>query len=388
MRAAAGPSPTSTPVPAPATVVLFFAATGGGVQRVQVTLANAFAARGLAVACVMPQAKGPFLAGLSEKVALVDLGARDPFRVTQRLARYLRERPPAAVIAAQQHTILAALWARRLARSSVPIAAVQHNALSDLCRNSRRPDMRWLMPSLARRFFPRADALCAVSRGVARDLAAVTGLPAERVKVIYNPVVDGGFDERARQPSGHPWLDAKDRAVLLGVGNLIPHKDFATLLRAFARVRRELPARLVVLGEGGERAALERLARDLGIADDVDLPGFVPNPLAFMARADAFVLSSRVEGLPTVIIEALACGTPVVATDCPHGPAELLEGGALGPLVPIGDDAGLARAILATLREPPDPARLKGRAAEFRVDRAVERYLDLLRGLGVAAAAG
>lgn len=378
----AAPSLVSVPTPPLGTVALFFAATGGGVQKVHVTLANAFAARGLAVACVLPQAKGPFLANLTSGVAVVDLGTRDPLRLLRRLARYLREQPPGALIAAQQHTILAAVWARRLAGASVPLAIVQHNALSELCRNSRRPALRWLVPPLTRLFYPWADEICAVSQGVARDLAAVAAMPEDRVRVIYNPVVAEDIDERASRPSGHLWLDAKDRPVFLGVGNLIEHKDFATLVRAFARARRRLPARLVILGEGQERGRLEQLARELGVAEDIDLPGFLPNPVSFMARADAFVLSSRVEGLPTVIVEALACGTPVVSTDCPYGPAELLEDGALGPLVPVGADAELADAMLATIQRSPDPERLKNRAADFRVDRAVEHYLDLLRALG------
>ena len=313
---------------------------------------------------------------------MIEFGTRNPVRLVQRLVRFLREQPPGALIAAQQHAILAALWARQLAGTSVPLAVVQHNALSELCRNSRRPELRWLLPPLARLFFPWADEICAVSRGVARDLAKVAAIPEERIRVIYNPVVSDDLGERARQPSGHPWLDAKDRPVLLGAGNLIEIKDFATLLRAFAQFRSQMAAQLVILGEGNERTRLEQLARELSVAEDVDLPGFVPNPVSFMARADVFALSSRVEGLPTVIIEALACGTPVVSTDCPYGPTELLEDGALGLLVPIGSDVELAAALLATVQRPPDRERLKRRAADFGVERTVEHYLDLLRALG------
>jgi glycosyltransferase involved in cell wall biosynthesis len=363
----------------PGSVALFFAAKGGGVQRGRVTIANALRERGLAVTCVLPEAKGPFLEQLAPSVTLVDLKTRRPHTLVRRLARYLRTERPAALIVSQQHAIVAALLARRLAGVDVPLTAIQHNTLSELCAQSRRRTVRWLLPWAARFLFRFADQVCAVSAGVARDLAAVTGLPLGAIRVVYNPTVRPEIAELAAQNSGHPWLDAKDRPVVLGAGNLIPIKDFGLLIRAFAQVRRTRPARLVILGEGDERPGLERLSRELGVAADVDLPGFTPNPYAFMARADLFVLSSRVEGMPNTVIEALACGCPVVATDCPSGPAEILENGRYGPLVPVGDDAALAAAIEASLEAVPDREELRRRAADFSVERAVDRYLDLLR---------
>jgi glycosyltransferase involved in cell wall biosynthesis len=357
---------------------LFFAAKGGGVQRVSVTIANALAARGVKIACVLPEVTGPFLEQLSPEIDLVGLGARRPVALVLRLARWLRRARPAAVVAAQQHVIVATLLARRLAGIDFPITVVQHNTLSELCRQSRRPTVRWLMPSAARLLFRWADQVCAVSEGVARDLAAVTGIPVRRIEVVYNPAMTPAIATEAALASGHVWFDAKDRPVILGVGTLLPRKDFANLIRAFARVRRTQPARLVILGEGDERPDLERLARDLDVAADVDLPGFQANPYAFMARADVFVVSSRVEGMPVAIIEALACGCPVVSTDCPSGPAEILQEGKLGRLVPVGDEVALAEAITATLRAPPDPDDLRRRAADFSVERATEHYLQLL----------
>lgn len=359
-------------------VVLFFAAKGGGVQRGRVTIANALASRGVQVACVLPEAEGPFLEGLSPNVAVVDLGTRRPITLVRRFARYLREQKPAAVIASQQHAIVAAVLARRLAGSDVFLAAIQHNTLSELCRQSRRPTVRWLLPRAARLLFRSADRVCAVSAGVAEDLAAVTGISVRDIRVVHNPTVTQEIAQQAALDSGHAWLDAKDRPVILGVGNLIPIKDFATLIGAFARVRQTRPARVVILGDGEERPKLAGLAHDLGVAEDVDLPGFRPNPYAFMARADVFALPSRVEGMPNTIIEALACGCPVVSTDCPSGPAEILENGRYGRLVPVGDAAALAAAILATLREAPSAQVLRSRAANFSVERAVDRYLEIL----------
>jgi glycosyltransferase involved in cell wall biosynthesis len=384
-KASAGPrqriitTPLSTneePLRGP--VVLFFAATGGGVQKGRVTLANALAARGLDVACVLPQAKGRFLEQLSSQVRVVDLGTRHPLPLVHNLARYLRQQRPAALVASQQHTILAAAAARRLAGVGVRLIVVQHNTLSQLCRQSRRPTMRYLMPRIVPLFFRWADQVCAVSQGVADDLAAMTGIPSSEIRVIHNPTVTPQLAEQAALASGHPWLDAKDRPVVLGVGNLIPIKDFGTLIRAFARLRETQPARLVILGEGPERRSLEQLVCQLGIANDADLPGFTANPCAFMARADVFALASRVEGLSNAIIEALACGCPVVSTDCPSGPAEVLEYGRYGRLVPVGDDAALAAALDATLRDPPDRDALRHRAASFSVERATDDYLELL----------
>jgi glycosyltransferase involved in cell wall biosynthesis len=359
-------------------VALFFAAKGGGVQRGRVTIANALTERGLEVACVLPEATGPFLERLAPEVALVDLGTRQPLSLVLKLARWLRHARPAALIASQQHAIVAALWARRLSGVHVPVTAIQHNTLSELCRQSRRRSVRWLLPRAARLFFPWADQVCAVSHGVALDLAEVTGIPRREIRVLYNPTVTPELVARAKLPSGHPWLDAPDRPVVLGAGTLSAIKDFATLVRAFARVRRTRAARLVILGEGEERPRLEGLAGELGIAADVDLPGFAPNPYAFMARADLFAVSSRVEGMPNTIIEALACSCPVVSTDCPSGPAEILQDGRYGALVPPGDDAALAQAISATLQAAPERDALRARAADFSVERAVAGYLQLL----------
>lgn len=235
-------------------IVLFFAAKGGGVQRIQVLIANALADRGSEVACVLPEAQGAFLARLSPAVKVVDLGTRKAIALTRRLADYLRRERPAFLIASQQHTNLAALWARRLSGVDVRVIITQHNTLSVLCRHSRRPQVRWLLPLAARVCFRWADQIWAVSKGVAADLSAMTGIPVRDIEVVYNPVTTPDLPAQAALASGHPWLDAKDVPVILGAGNLIPIKDFANLIRAFARVRQHRPARLVILGEGPERA--------------------------------------------------------------------------------------------------------------------------------------
>jgi glycosyltransferase involved in cell wall biosynthesis len=196
---------------------------------------------------------------------------------------------------------------------------------------------------------------------------------------VHNPIVTTDLRAKAEAPLEHPWFEPDQAPVVLGVGRLSPQKDFATLIRAFARVRMHRPARLMILGHGPERASLEALALAQGLADSVLLPGWVTNPYAFMARAGVFVLSSRWEGLPSVLIEALVCGTPVVATDCLSGPREILEDGRYGRLVPVGDEEALAAAIDAALagEVPPPPATSW---EPYELDRVVSRYLEVLVG--------
>jgi len=232
---------------------------------------------------------------------------------------------------------------------------------------------------MARRVYPWADGVIAVSEGVARGLCRIPGIPPERVTVIYNPVIPADLEVKAAQPVAHPWLAPGQPPVVLGVGKLKLQKDFSTLLRAFRRVRDRREAHLIIIGEGRRRHHLEDVVRHLGLSADVALPGYQENPFAWMSKASVFVLSSLWEGLPGVLIEAMASGCPVVSTDCPSGPREILLDGALGPLVPVSDDEAMAGAILSVLDAPIEPERLRARAQLFLVDPSVDRYLAVLR---------
>ena len=386
---------------------------GGGVERSMLNLASALLERGHRVDLVVCRADGAMAAETPVGAKVVALapasalswrscllradpkGLRDLLRPVllplrpglelrhlPALAGYLRRERPQALLAAMPYANLVALWARRAAGAPTRIAVSERNTLSAFIHGpQRRGKWRWrhVLP-LIRRLYPQADAIIAVSEGVAEDLARTAGLPREAIATVYNPVVSERLHAQAREAVDHPWFAPGAPPVILAAGRLLPQKDFPTLLRAFARLRRQQEARLVILGEGKERAALERLARELGVADAVNLPGFAPNPFAYMARAALFVLSSAHEGLPGVLIQALACGCPAVSTDCPSGPAEILEGGRWGPLVPVGDDAALAEAMLATLAAPLPRERLRERGALFSVERAAERYRTLLFG--------
>lgn len=292
------------------------------------------------------------------------------------LVRYLRRERPAAMLSAKTVSNLAALWAAKLARVPTRIVISEHTHLSTMLKRARGT---LLVPAI-RRTYPRADVRVAVSLGVAHDLSNIARIPRDDVVVIYNAVVQPLLSALARAPLEHPWFGRDAPPVILGVGRLAPQKDFANLLRAFACVRRQRRARLMVLGEGTQRPQLEALADTLGVAGDVALPGRVDNPHAYMARAAVFALSSRWEGLPGVVVEALAAGCPVVSTNCPSGPAEILGAGRYGRLVPVGDSPALAKAIVATLDEPPSRCLLRRRAQGFSEEPALARYLEVLLG--------
>ena len=219
----------------------------------------------------------------------------------------------------------------------------------------------------------------AVSRGVAHNLAATLAVPDADITTIYNPVVTADLSLKIAAPPNHPWLSSDTATpVVLAAGRLSEQKDFSTLIKAFARIAARRTCRLIILGEGQKRKDLEDLILGLGLGDRVSLPGWVENPFAFMARASLFVLSSRFEGLPGVLVQALACGCPSVSTDCPAGPSEILQGGKLGPLVPVGDHVALAKAMEQVLDRPPDRRVLQERGAEFSVENTVGAYENLI----------
>jgi len=405
------PIPTSTPQaarvgPLPsrqwarrrAHLALFiFALTGGGAQRRTLTLARAFAERGLRVDLVVVSRHGSLVREVPDNVRLVVLHshwgrvvARLERRVNLRgvetlvsipaLARYLRRERPDVLLSAASHVNLVAVWARRLAR--VPLRLVLRASNEPLGYPEMWPyaqrAIRRFLHWTAKRVYPWADAVIAVSDGVADGIARLTGMPRRKIVTVYSPIVTPQLFVQAREPVAHPWLAPGEPPVVLGVGTLKIQKDFETLIRAFARLRASRPARLVILGNGALRPALERLVRELGLEADVALPGYVDNPYAWMARAAVFVLSSAWEGLPGVLVEAMACGCPVVSTDCASGPSEILEKGLYGPLVRVRDSGALADAIASVLDAPLPPERLRVRASEFSVAPAVDAYLRVL----------
>lgn len=393
--------------------ILMPSLAGGGAERVLLELAVEFAANGYPVDLLLSRVKGRHDEKIPRGLTTVRLARTGdvtgrvhalaaagqewrgllrpvllPFksswalRYLPALTRYLEEKKPAALLSANSWPNLVAIWAKQEARVQTRVIVTEHVHLSQRVQHLSRK-WRWRhLPHLIGGTYPGADEIVAVSQGVADDLVRCAGLRKKRVLAIANPVVTPMMLHRADAPIPHPWL-ASGGPTLVTAGRLHPQKDFALLLRAFARAGRQRPSlRLIILGEGPERPRLDRLARALGIERAVLLPGHVDNPYAFMSRASAFVLSSIYEGLPTVLIEALACGAPVVSTDCPSGPAEILENGRFGRLVPVGGEEELAAAILETLDAPPDRVALRRRGLEFTAAGAARRYLPILLGDG------
>ena len=347
---------------------------GGGAERMMVNLAAGFAARGFPTDLVLAEARGPYLELVAPDVRVINLASSGVMASLPKLVRYLRRTRPAALLATLNHASVVALLACKLARVPTHTVIRESNMLFPSPASSFR---RISLQTSVKLFYPWADAHVAVSQGVADDLARYLKTDLKKIHTIYNPVVTPDLFERAAQKPPHPWFAPGEPPVVLGVGRLAPQKDFQTLVRAFAAVIRERPARLMILGEGKEHSGLEALARELGIEHAVTLPGFADNPFAYMAHADTFVLSSKFEGLPGALVQAMACGCKVVSTDCPSGPREILDGGRLAPLVPVGDAPALAEAVLATLASPPNPA-LKIRACDFTEAHIVPQYLDIL----------
>jgi glycosyltransferase involved in cell wall biosynthesis len=350
---------------------------GGGAERVVINLANAFVERGNSVEMVLLSAAGEFLSELNPKVNIVNLKVSRMRGVIFPLVRYLRSARPATLLACMWPLTVLALWARALSRMPTRVVVAEHTTWSRSELLSRFT-VGWQVRASMHHFFPKADAIVAVSQGAADDLACFSGVDRSSISVIYNPVVE----DSERQPDFPPdepqgWCAGTHRR-LLAVGTLKAIKDYTTLLNAFALLRRWIDARLLILGEGECRTGLVAQAQELGIADSVFMPGFVKDLSPYYQHADLHVLSSTGEGFGNVIVEALAAGIPVVSTDCLSGPREILADGKFGRLVPVGDAQALAEAMRESLASAHDSAALMARAQDFSIDKAAVRYLELL----------
>ena len=398
----------------------------GGVQRVVTSLVKGFINCGLKVDIILLNAKGDFLKQIPNQVRIFDLKARPnlfPYKFSEilrfltksqlkspyldflwkcnlilwKLAHYIRNKRISRIFWLNDCALKLADYLRKEKPCALLSLIVDPNLISirakfyaqvpfRLVISERAAIMRFLVWNeltripLMRKDYPKADKIIVISHGLANEMHQVLDIPCEKIVVIYNPIAPEVF-QKMNEPVNHPWFEYGQPPVILAAGRFTKQKDFPNLLRAFAIVRRNRPARLLILGDGEDRSLLEQLIKDLGISEDVSLPGFTDNPYAFMKRAAVFVLSSIYEGLPNVLLEALACGCPVVATDCPTGPREILDNGRYGRLVPVGDHEALAKAILETLDNPDFPANREERiqrALEFSLDAAVEKYLQVL----------
>ena len=349
----------------------------GGVERMLINLLHGFVDIGVDIDLLRIRADGPFAMQVPVAINTIDLPTSHALTSIGPLFCYLRKNQPQAVLAVKDRAGRAVLLARLLSRTHPRVVVRLGTNLSASLQDRNLMD-RWLRCVPQRMLYPMSDAVIAVSRGVAQDTIRLTGLPVEKVHVVPNPVISPSLLEMAREVPEHPWLTGKTTPVILAAGRLTVQKDFPTLIQAIDIVYHQTPVRLIILGEGRERSNLEQLIRERGLEEVVDLPGFVANPYAYMSSSELFVLSSAWEGSPNVLTEALALGLPVVATDCPSGPREVLQDGMVGPLVPVGDVDKLSQAILEVLGKTKNPEELKRAVSDYTAKNSARGYLQVL----------
>lgn len=350
----------------------------GGVETTTYRLASGFTERGHNVDLVTFGHDTTYL-GPNSPFNLVTLDASRTLTSIPDLVRYLRRRRPEVMLSTHYYANLANIFAQTISGVNVCTVLTERLYVSRIIAEEPWPKS-WVFPRAMRAIYPLADHCVTVSKDAAMDLRELAALPPEQVTAIYNPTLTDDVYERAEKEVDHPWLDS-DRPVVLAVGRLTDQKGFDTLVDSFAQLLEKRDAWLIILGEGEDREGLESLASEHGIDDRIDLPGYVDNPYAYMREADVFVLSSRYEGMPNVIVEAAAIGTPLVATDCPSGPRELLNGGEAGELVPVEDPHEMAEAIDRQLTHPERARRrverIEDKLQQFTPETACDRYLSL-----------
>ncbi len=372
-------TPSATPVQTRRLAIFVGDLEGRGAQRSSLNLLLGAHQKGIPCDLVLSAAKGELLGELPPQVRVFDLDAPRSLRTLPALLRYLRREKPWAMIAAEDHTNVVALFARRLSGFPKTITVSSHVQPSLWASGGSVLEKRYWLKQAVHLLYPFATARIAVASGLADEMADLFRLERRSLSVIPNPVVTPAFLKSSKGGPPHPWLEEDGTPVVLGVGSQTPIKGFSGLLEAFALLRGKMAARLILLGKGPEADTLEARAEALGIGADVSFPGFVPNPGLFFSHADLFVLSSRSEGFGNVLVEAMACGCPVVSTDCSSGPREILENGKHGPLVPIDNPPGMAEAMIKRLRSPRASGDLRAAAARFHVDRILAEYRTILQ---------
>jgi glycosyltransferase involved in cell wall biosynthesis len=355
---------------------------GGGVEKVVLNLVNSFAGKGFRVDLVLIKVTGPYLKKISKLCRIIDLKSSRTSTSLLKLVRYLRLNKPFILISNMTHLNVLSTIAIFLAHTPTKLIIVEHNNLSEILRNSKGLRLRFSLRFILLLMFilyPKANKTIAVSKGVAEDLEKRFKFLKGKIIVIYNPVNISEISELEKQTVDNEWFNNKKIPLIISVGRLTLQKDYQVLLKAFSIIRNKFKLHLVILGEGEDRLNLSKLAKELGIYNDIWMPGFVDNPYRYVSRSNLFVLSSRYEGFGNVIVEALACGTPVVSTDCESGPGEILDNGRYGKLVAVGDFVGMADAIIETLKNPLSKEFLIARANQFDLNSAVKEYLEAIQ---------
>ncbi|MGA4439877.1 glycosyltransferase [Psychrobacter pocilloporae] len=348
---------------------------GGGAERVMLALANGLAEKDILVDLVLNKVDGAYIKDASAKVNIVSLDSSRAMRSILPLAKYLRKEKPDAILSAMNYVNIVTVMAHLASGSNTKVIVSEHNNLTESKKELSFIKGR-ILTSLMSWAYRKANGIVAVSNGVADALTNELKIDRNKITTIYNPIFSEDLIKRSQESILHPWINNAAFPLVLSVGRLTSQKDFRTLIHAFKQVLEKKNCNLIILGEGELRPELEKLIKSLGLDDNVQLLGFVDNPYAWMSHADLFVLSSIREGFGNVIVEAMACGTPIVSTDCPSGPHEILEGGKWGDLVPSGNSDLLAQSIIDSL-DNPVKVDVRTRAEFFSVDNAVNKYLDI-----------
>ena len=371
--------------------ITLYGLTWGGATRRVITLARGFIRRGHDVKLIIVE-RGEYLDKDIQDIAIIELNhgilrhflknapkKRKIDFSRYALAKYLRKQEIDIIMSGGNNVHLATISAKLLSKTNIPLILRFSNHLTaSLARKQKLSrKIRYLKSC---RYYPKADSFIAVSQSTARDISDATKIPLDQINVIYNPMFTDGLKKKLLEKIEHPWLQARGKnaiPVIIGAGRLVIQKNFELLINAFACALQEKELRLIILGEGKRRERLATLISKLGIKKYIDFQGVVPNPMAYMAKADLLCLSSKWEGLPGVLIESLAAGCPVVSTDCPGGSAEILDYGKFGILTPMDDEEIMAQSILKALEVDWNSADLKKRAQFFSVDKAVDGYLNV-----------
>ena len=350
---------------------------GGGAERVVLNIIRELERKSHSIDLVLVEASGEFLDDVPSTITIINLGAKRTYRSIFHLIKYLSTHKPQIVFPSLPHISVVTLVARFLSNSKCVVIPIEHNTLSQSALHATTFRGR-LLPYFMRIAYRLADHIIAVSAGVGNDLVTMVGINRSHLSIIYNPVISQKLIESSYEAPDHPWFVNSKYPVILGAGRFTPAKGFDVLINAFALLRKSRPARLILIGDGPERESLETQIVSHGLETDVSMPGFVSNPYVYFRQSSIFVLSSIWEGLPTVLVEALACGTRIISTDCPSGPKEILENGRWGVLVPVGDIASLAKQM-STLLDQPKPKSFPTSWSKFTVDNSAKAYEELVR---------
>ena len=359
------------------TIAIFLPSlAGGGAEKMMLNLAKGFVDSGYSVDLLLVNKKGPYIDLVPNKVNLIDFQCNKSIKSLPKLIRYLKEKKPNSIISTLEFIDIITIWAKLIAKVKTKVVIRVPNNLIEHAKHEKKFKNK-IYPILVKWFYPLADEIIAISKGVAKSTSKLTGINYEDINVIYNPVVNEKIESLSKEDNSHQWF--KNYPVILGVGRLTEQKNFSCLIDAFSLVRKEVKSKLIILGEGEKREELQEQINKLGLSGEVDLPGFKKNPYSFMRNAKVFVLSSNWEGFGNVLVEAMAMGTPVVSTDCESGPREILDNGKYGLLAPINNHQKLAEKILTSLNSPIEKSFLDERVNDFSVDSIKKEYLKVLK---------